>query len=106
MFFHETRERFGDYDPTTEKDITKSGIFELSREEWKNAFRLLEDGMVSRKKEDKGTGSSGPWTYIYLNNNRNELQEYTFSSFAARQNFENFCLKMVEKEQKLKNKRK
>ena len=37
LFYHETRERPGEYGPTTEKDITKSGTAELSAEEW-NTF--------------------------------------------------------------------
>lgn len=91
MFCHETREKPGEYGPTTEKDITSVGTFELSADDWNNFSEFLKDGTVSARKDSAETGSSGPWTFIYWKNDKGKYQVFQFPSYDTRQRFEEFC---------------
>ena len=97
-FYHETRERPGEYGPTAEKDITKSGTVELSEEEWKNFIGFLKDGTVSARKDSGESGSSGPWTFIYWKNDKGKYQVFGFSSYDKRVKFEEFCSALAQAE--------
>ncbi|MBQ4383740.1 MAG: hypothetical protein II795_04620 [Firmicutes bacterium] len=96
MFHHETRERPGEYGPATEKDITSSGTFELTEEEWLDFCRLLKDGTVSERQISDETGDSGPWTYIYWKNDKSKYQEYKFASVGDRNAFKDFCTGLAQ----------
>lgn len=98
MFYHETREKKGKYGPTTEEDITSSGTLELSEKEWAEVFALLKDGTAKKKTESIDDGSAGPWTYIYLKDDKNSQIEYMFASFEAKKNFEDFCAELADSE--------
>ena len=91
MFHHETRERPGEYGPTTEKDITDSGTFELSDAEWNDFLTYLKDGTVSARKDTAESGGSGPWTFIYWKNDKGKYQVFDFSSYEVQTGFEEFC---------------
>ena len=100
MFYHETRERPGDYGPTTEDDITCSGTLELTAEEWKDFLAFLKDGTVSAREDSGESGSSGPWTFIYWKNDKGEYQAFEFSSYDTRVGFEEFCSVLKQAEQR------
>ena len=91
MFHHETREKPNGYGWTTEEDITESGTFELSPEEWRDFLGMLKDGTVSARTGSASSGSSGPWMYLYWKNDKGKYQEYAFTSVEARNGFEDYC---------------
>lgn len=70
LFDHETRERPGDYGPTTEADITASGTVALTDREWADFLAYLKDGTVSAREKSADAGSAGPWTFLYWKNDR------------------------------------
>ena len=98
MFHHETRERPGKYGPTAEDDITNSGTFELTAEEWKEFLTFLKDGTVSARKDSGESGGSGPWTFIYWKNDKGKYQVFDFSSYDTKANFEEFCSSLAQAE--------
>ena len=98
MFFHETRERHDDYGPTTEKDTTLTGDFELTDGEWSEFFELIKDGTVRKRDESFVDGDSGPWTFIYWKGDKSEYQEYSFPSPERRREFERFCAGLAHSE--------
>ena len=98
MFSHETRERKGNYGPTTEEDTTLSGHYELTEKEWEAFFNLLKGGTVTQRDISTETGSSGPWLYLYWKNDQSEYQEFSFASWDALQAFEAFCAELAQKE--------
>ncbi len=91
LFFHEHRERPDAYGPATEEDITASGNFELTEEQWTEFFGYLSEGKVIKRRESVETGGSGPWTYLYWKNDGSKYQEFSFASYDAQTSFENFC---------------
>ena len=97
MFHHETREKPEDYGWTTEEDITASGTFALSEQEWKDVMALLENGKVTKREDSLSDGSSGPWMYIYWKHDKSIYQKYAFSSGADRLAFENYCSALAER---------
>lgn len=98
MFYHETREKPGEYGPSTEKDITKSGTFELSEAEWKDFLPYLNDGTVSAGKDSGESGGSGPWTFIYWKNDKGKYQVFEFPNYDARVRFEEYCSSLAQAE--------
>ena len=98
MFYHETRERPGEYGPATEEDITNSGTFELSDAEWKDFLSYLKDGTVSARKDNAESGDSGPWTFIYWKKDKGKYQVFDFSSYEVRDEFVEFCSALALKE--------
>ena len=98
MFHHETRERPGDYGPTTEEDITISGTFELSDAEWNEFLAFLKDGTVSAREDSGETGSSGPWMFLYWKNDKGKYQAFEFPSYDTRTQFEQFCSSLAQTE--------
>ena len=98
MFHHETRERPGDYGPTTEEDIINSGTFELSDTEWNDFLAFLKDGTVSEREDSAETGSSGPWMFIYWKNDKGKYQVFEFSNYDAKAQFEEFCSSLAQEE--------
>lgn len=98
MFYHETREKPGEYGPTTERDITKSGAVILSADEWKNFIGFLKDGTVSAKNDPDESGESGPWTFIYWKNDKGKYRAFDFKSYDTRVEFEGFCSALAQKE--------
>lgn len=97
LFYHETRERPGQYGPTTEADVTASGTLELTVEEWKETMKLLKDGKVTKREDSAESGSSGPWTFIYWQNDKSRYQKFQFASYEGREAFEAYCSTLVEK---------
>jgi len=93
-FYHEKRE--GDTWPLTEKHITVNGTKELSDEEWKEFFSLIENGTVEKREEDTSTGGKGPFLYLYWDGDKSEIQEFTFASSADETAFEEFCEGLVD----------
>ena len=89
MFYHETREGGGW--PQTEKDITASGTVTLTDDQWQQFLHLVEEGTVKAREESLDDGDEGPWLYLYWKNDRSKYQEYSFPSYGARLDFEEFC---------------
>ena len=98
MFRHETRVRPGKYGPPTEEDITNSGTFELTAEEWKDFLTYLKDGTVSAGKDSAESGGSGPWTFIYWNNDKGKYQVFEFPNYDAMDRFEGYCYSLARAE--------
>ncbi len=99
MFFHETRERPGNYGWTTEEDVTASGNFEIGADGWAEVMELLKDGTVKEREEEVESGDSGPWLYIYWKGDADRYQEYTFASYGDQKAFEEYCGKLAKKKQ-------
>ena len=98
MFYHETREKPGEYGPTSEADITVSGTVELSDDERKDFLTFLKDGTVSARKDPGESGDSGPWTFIYWKNDKGKYQVFDFSSYGTKLKFEEFCSALARTE--------
>ncbi|MBO4679995.1 MAG: hypothetical protein J5626_10015 [Lachnospiraceae bacterium] len=90
-FFHETRERKGDYGPCTREDTTKSEIIEITDEQWQKFYELVCDGTVREHVETADAGDSGPWYYLYWDKDKEKYREYKFPSYAAEKAFLAFC---------------
>lgn len=88
-FYHETRE--GEEWPLTEKHIAVKGTIKLSEDEWDEFFDFLKDGTVKRRGENIDSGGSGPWLYLYWDNDGGEYREFTFSSREKLDAFEEYC---------------
>lgn len=96
MFFHETRERPDGYGPAGQEDVTGGGDFELTAQEWQDFLAYLKDGTVSARKDGGDSGGSGPWTFIYWNNDKGKYRAFEFSSYDERVRFEEFCASLAE----------
>ena len=96
-FFHERRERPGDYGPTSEEDTVASGTVTLTEEEWNAFFDCLKDGTVRDRSDSAESGGSGPWTYLYWKKDRGVCQEFSFASAEARSAFEELSEKLAGK---------
>ena len=94
MFYHEQRE--GKTWPLTEEHITVSGRMELSDSEWAQFFGYLQGGKVKKREKYSCSGSSGPWMYLYRQNDRSKYQQFYFASYDKQVSFEDFCLKLKE----------
>ena len=96
MFFHETRERPGEYGPATEEDVVNSGFFEISDEVWNEFLAIIDGGTVKMREDSAESGDSGPWMYLYSTGKYAELTEYSFESYEKQAEFEDFCFSMSE----------
>ena len=97
MFLHETRQIENDYGPTSEKDRTRYGVFELTEEEWLDFIALIQDGEVVARTESMETGDEGPRTYLYWKGDKGKYQEFSFPSYGVRQEFVAFCEALAER---------
>ena len=97
LFFHETRQRPDDYGPCTEEDTTLTGTVELTEDQWDSFFELVSGGTVTARKESTESGGSGPWLYLYWKNDKSKYQQYSFASYGAQQEFEEFCLALTQR---------
>ena len=93
-FYHEKRE--GDVFPLTEEYITISNTIELDNEEWNNFFDYINNGKVIKRKENTDSGYSGPWLYLYWENDKGVIQEFSFETYNKLKEFENYCIKLKE----------
>jgi hypothetical protein len=97
LFYHETREKPGEYGPTTEEDITASGTVELSDEEWNEFLVFLKEGSVSARTDSAESGDSGPWMFIYWKKDKGKYQVFDFASASEELGFEEFCAGLAQK---------
>lgn len=98
FFYHECREKPGEYGPTGEADIRSAGTLALSPEEWMEFFSYLKDGYVSKREEKLiYDGDKGPWTFLYWQKDQSVYQEFHFTSSAKRIAFESYCQNLAQK---------
>ena len=95
-FFHETREKPGDYGWLTEEDTTKIGLIELTEEQWADFYDQIDEGEVLPREESADSGDSGPWYYMYWTKDKGKYQEYRFVSYEAAAAYEKYCINLVE----------
>ena len=95
MFFHETRDRAGDYGWCTEEDTTAIGTLELTGEQWSAFYDLVCGGTVTARKDNADAGDSGPWYYLYWKNDGDKYQVYAFDSYDTEKKFVEYCLTLV-----------
>ena len=95
MFFHETRERKGDYGPCTDADTTLTGTIELSDEQWSQFYDIVSGGKVRAREESAESGGTGPWLYLYWLNDKSKYQEFSFSSYENEKKFIDFCISSI-----------
>ncbi|MBQ6973400.1 MAG: hypothetical protein IJQ17_01145, partial [Oscillospiraceae bacterium] len=93
---HETRERPGDYGPTTEADVTDTGTMTLTDEEWAEFLGFLQDGTVSARNDSADAGGDGPWTFLYWKNDKAKYQVFSFRDDGTRLQFEAFCAALAQ----------
>lgn len=98
-FFHETRKRENDYGWCTEEDTTLIGTIELTDEQWSDFYEIIIDGTVEKRKESADAGDSGPWYYLYWENDKSKYQVYSFASYDKEKAFVDYCLLLVSSEQ-------
>ena len=98
MFYHETREGGGW--PQTEEDITVSGTMRLSEEEWNAFCSCIEGGNVREREESPDAGDAGPWMFLYWDGDQGIYQEFAFSSWEKKADFEVLCETLRESMQK------
>lgn len=96
IFDHETRERPGDYGPTTEADVTDTGTMTLTDEEWAEFLGFLQDGTVSARNDSADAGGDGPWTFLYWKNDKAKYQVFSFRDDGTRLQFEAFCAALAQ----------
>ena len=99
MFFHETRERKGEYGPCTEEDTTMKGAFELSAPLWSKFTDLVRGGTVKKREETADAGGSGPWTFLYWKDDQSKYQQFSFDTYETEKKFEEFCVSLVPTEE-------
>lgn len=97
MFYHEKRE--GDKVFLEEEDITVSGTMELSEEEWNTFWNFMNGATVQKRTENTNSGGSGPWLYFYWEKDPGDCQEFHFPQKETESEFEEFCIRLKEKEQ-------
>lgn len=90
LFYHETRK--GTHWPLTENDITVSGTVVLTQQEWSAFLQCLQGGTVEKVTENTESGDSGPWLYLYWNEER---YSYSFASYSERIAFEALCTELA-----------
>ncbi len=91
IFFHETRERPGDYGPCTEEDTTLTGTMELTDEQWAQFTDLVSGGTVKARSDSAESGDTGPWLYLYWTGDNGKIQQFTFESYGKEAEFEEYC---------------
>lgn len=96
FFYYEKRE--GDAWPLTEKYITASRTLELTAGQWAEFLSFIMDGRVTRRTEIASSGGSGPWLFLYWDNDGGMYQVFSFSGYERQQGFENLC-RSLEKAQ-------
>ena len=94
-FFHETRERKGDYGPCTEEDTTFTGTIELTDDQWSQFYDLVSGGVVKAREESADSGDTGPWLYMYWTNDKSKYQQYSFASYGEEKAFVELCLSLA-----------
>ena len=92
-FFHDYRT--GSAFPLSEKYRVRSDRINIDEDKWKQLYSLLEDGIVTSRKENIESGSSGPWLYLYWKSDKNKYQEFSFKSYEKLKEFEEFCKSMI-----------
>ena len=93
-FYHEKRE--GEVFPLTEEYITVSGKKELTEEEWDVFYQYIKDGKVIARQESITSGDRGPFLYLYWKNDRSKIQQFSFGSYQAIKEFEEYCIKLSQ----------
>lgn len=88
-FYHEKRE--GNDWPLTEKHITVKGTVKLDSEQWNEFLRCINDGKVTKRKDDANAGGRGPWLYIYWTNDKGCYQVFKFIRNEQLIKFEKMC---------------
>lgn len=96
FFFHETREKPGDYGWLTSEDTTKIGTVLLTDEEWIEFYNLINEGTVTERVESADSGGSGPWYYLYWTKDKDKYQEYSFTDYDKKKAFEKYCINLAE----------
>ena len=91
-FFHEYRE--GSAFPLTEQYTKESGKVLLDNDKIDKFFKFIENGVVTKRKENTDSGSSGPWLYIYWKNDKGKYQVFDFESYSKLKEFEEFCVSL------------
>ena len=95
QFDHETRD--GKHWPLTEADITASGMIELSKEEAAELLKCLDNGSVTKRKNNLETGGSEICLYLYWKGDRSKYQEFSFASEEMRSSFEHISMELRDK---------
>lgn len=98
MFFHETRERKGDYGPCTDVDTTLTGTIELTDDQWSQFYNIVSGGTVRAREESAESGGTGPWLYLYWTNDKSKYQEFSFSSYENEKKFVDFCVSLISED--------
>lgn len=88
--------REGDHWPLTEDDRCSFKITNISDDNWNQMLALLENGVVTKRKEDTTTGSSGPWMYLYYNGDKSENQQFEFVAVERQKEFVLLCEKLIK----------
>ena len=91
--FYELRK--GDHLPLLEKDAVESKVIELSDDEWTSLYNYLENGIVTKRKEDTETGNSLS-LFLYWKDDGSKYQEYNFENGNTRIQFEEFCASLIK----------
>lgn len=94
VFTHEKRE--GDRFPLTEEDVTVTGSFEMTKDQWDCFLELIRDGEVEKRKEAVSSGASGPYVYLYWKKDRSVYQKFSFCSYEKMQAFSDFCDELTD----------
>lgn len=97
-FFHERREREGDYGWCTEEDTVLKGTVELTAEQWSSFYGFVEGGIVTARKDSADAGDTGPWTYLYWKKDKDKYQEFSFRSYDSEKNFVDYCVSLVQED--------
>ncbi len=92
-FYHETRD--GDHFPLYEEDVIVSGTRELPAEEFDKFIESVSGGTVKAREESTETGDSGPWTYLYWENDKDNIQQFSFANRSKEIAFEELCAELL-----------
>ena len=95
LFFHEARERKGDYGPCTEEDTTQKGTIELSDNQWEKFCDLVKGGTVKAREDSADSGGTGPWLYLYWKNDKSKYQQFSFDSYGTEIKFKEYCESLI-----------
>ena len=95
-FTHITRQRKDDYGPTTPEDTVKSGTIEMTDEQWEKFYELISGGTVAEREDTADSGGSGPWYFLYWDNDKEKYREYKFVSYAAEKALEDFFVSLAD----------
>ena len=95
-FTHITRQRKDDYGPTTPEDTVKSGTIEMTDEQWKKFYELILGGTVAEREDTADSGGSGPWYFLYWDNDKEKYREYKFVSYVAEKALKEFFVSLAD----------